>query len=205
MGWIQNSLGLDLTGEWSQIVNINVGGVAYTCLRKTFLNHQNNPVFSSLLDGSCRKSDDGSFVIDRDGTTFRHILNFLRSGGKLVLPDKFDEWELLLDDAKYYHLKDLEEAILALYEYQQKVFRRSLPQAVCLNWNLATGAASITPQIPALTSNPNGVGLHYQGKHTLASVEECVATILSVYGYVIQHWRTVDNQRECIFFTLAPH
>eukprot|EP00331_Platyophrya_macrostoma_P030846 CAMPEP_0176458038 /NCGR_PEP_ID=MMETSP0127-20121128/32339_1 /TAXON_ID=938130 /ORGANISM="Platyophrya macrostoma, Strain WH" /LENGTH=181 /DNA_ID=CAMNT_0017848499 /DNA_START=40 /DNA_END=585 /DNA_ORIENTATION=- len=176
MGWLQNSLGLDVTGEWSQILNINVGG---------------------------RRSDDGSVVIDRDGSLFRHVLNFMRSG-RLLLPDHFDEWDLLLDDAKFYQLKDMEDAILGTFEYKQRIFRNSLPQAVVITWVKETNAAAVTPALPAVQSHPSGQGLLYQGRHTIAALEEAVATLLSVYGYVIQHWRAAEGGRDCVFLTLSP-
>lgn len=204
MGWLQNSLGLDLTGEWSQIVHINVGGVAYTCLRKTFLKYQDNPVFAAVLQGSGRRSDDGSAVIDRDGMIFRHVLNFMRLG-RLVLPDHFDEWELLLDDAKYYQLKDLEDAIKATYEFQQRAFRKTLPQAVVLSWTKETNAASITPSVPALQANPSGSGLLYQGKYPMNTIDSTVGTLLSVYGYAVQHWRSeTSSGRDVVFLSLSP-
>jgi hypothetical protein len=204
MGWLQSNLGLDVTGEWSQIMNINVGGVAYTCLRKTFLKHKDNPIFDALLKGNVRRSDDGSVVIDRDGMMFRHVLNFLRSG-RLLLPDPFEEWDLLLDDARFYLLKDLEEAILQSYEYQQRTFRKSLPQAVCVSWSEATNAAAVAPPLPALQAHATGSGLLYQGSQHLATLDDAVATLLSVYGYAVQHWRepSPGNPRHSVFLTLG--
>lgn len=46
------------------------------------------------------------YFIDRDGKTFRHILNYLRSG-KLTLPDSFDQFDQLIDEARYYDLGNL--------------------------------------------------------------------------------------------------
>ena len=34
---------------------------------------------------------------------FRHILNFMRTG-RPMLPDTFDQWDLLLEEARYYEL-----------------------------------------------------------------------------------------------------
>lgn len=46
------------------------------------------------------------YFIDRDGKTFRHILNYLRSS-KLILPENFNEYEQLYEEAKYYDLHGL--------------------------------------------------------------------------------------------------
>ena len=39
----------------------------------------------------------------RDGAMFRHILNFMRTG-RPMLPEAFDQWDLLLEEARYYEL-----------------------------------------------------------------------------------------------------
>jgi hypothetical protein len=46
------------------------------------------------------------YFIDRDGKMFRYILNYLRSS-RLLLPDSFNEFEALYDEAKYYDLAGL--------------------------------------------------------------------------------------------------
>jgi BTB/POZ domain len=43
------------------------------------------------------------YFIDRDGTMFRHILNFMRNS-KLLLQDNFDDLELLLEEARYFEI-----------------------------------------------------------------------------------------------------
>lgn len=199
LGWLQNQVGLDVTGEWSQSVYFNVGGKVYTCLRRTLSGLDNSAFFRDILSGKSRKADDGSFVIDRDAKTFRHVLNFVRSG-KLILPDRFDEWELLLDDARFYHLKELEEAILSTFEYQQRCFRKSLPMAVCLKWD-AADHCSIVPPVPALQPGPDQIKMLYQST-VLQTVDEVVTTLLSSYGYSIEHWRRSDGDNT-VFLSLS--
>lgn len=46
------------------------------------------------------------YFIDRDGDSFRHILNYLRNS-KVILPDNFNEYEQLYEEAKYYDLHGL--------------------------------------------------------------------------------------------------
>ena len=43
------------------------------------------------------------YFIDRDGSIFRHILNFLRAQ-RLQLPSDFRDWQLLLDEARFYDI-----------------------------------------------------------------------------------------------------
>lgn len=203
MGWLQNSLGLDITGEWNHIVHINVGGVAYTCVKKTFQAFQDNPLFSQIINQNGRRAEDGSLVIDRDGTTFRHVLNYMRLGA-LIVPDDFSEWELLLDDARFYQLKGLEEAIVANFAYQQRTFKKNLPQAVYLRWDTSSGGIDLVPPLPAFLVESGSV-LRYQSRQ-VTNVDEAVAILLSTYGFHLEHWHRENLEKgtkHTIFLTLS--
>ena len=50
--------------------------------------------------------DDGAYFIDRDGTHFRYILNYLRTG-RLLLPDDELIREELLEEAEFYQIEGL--------------------------------------------------------------------------------------------------
>ena len=52
-------------------------------------------------------SEDGSFFIDRDGTYFRFILNFLRTG-KLTLPEGATFTKELGEEAEFYQIQGLD-------------------------------------------------------------------------------------------------
>ncbi len=53
------------------------------------------------------------YFIDRDGKLFRHILNYMRFA-TLMLPDNFNEWELLIEEAKYFELFPMVKATEAM-------------------------------------------------------------------------------------------
>ena len=59
---------------------------------------------------SFRRDEYGYYFTDRCGHIFQHILQFLRCG-KLVLPDSFNELELLQLEADFYQIGDLASAI----------------------------------------------------------------------------------------------
>lgn len=55
------------------------------------------------------------YFIDRDGAMFRHVLNFLRSGD-LALADDFNELDMLLDEARFYDIGPLVDAVETLVD-----------------------------------------------------------------------------------------
>ena len=69
------------------------------------------------------KQDDGSFFIDRDGTHFRIILNYLRGGitSSELLPDNKLLLSELLTEVNYYQLKGLEEILKSKENESPKV------------------------------------------------------------------------------------
>ena len=67
-------------------------------------------MFSGRFD--TKPADDGSYFIDRDGTHFRHILNYLRTG-KLVLPDDKVVRKELLNEAEFYQIDGILDELKA--------------------------------------------------------------------------------------------
>ncbi|PFX18198.1 BTB/POZ domain-containing protein KCTD6 [Stylophora pistillata] len=61
-------------------------------------------MFSGRFD--TKSGEDGSYFVDRDGTHFRYILNYLRTG-KLVLPDDKVVRKELLTEAEFYQVEGI--------------------------------------------------------------------------------------------------
>ncbi|KYQ92723.1 BTB/POZ domain-containing protein [Tieghemostelium lacteum] len=93
----------------SNIVKLNIGGVIH-CTSLTTLLSDSTSMFYLMFSGrfSIQKEVDGSIFIDRDGSLFHWILNWMRSK---YLPLDLSETikEHLLQEAIYYQLTSLIE------------------------------------------------------------------------------------------------
>ncbi|XP_071950501.1 BTB/POZ domain-containing protein KCTD6-like [Antedon mediterranea] len=98
-------------GRPDEVLNLNVGGCRYFTSRSTLTRFPDS-MLGSMFSGRLPSNVDdyNSYVIDGDGPTFRHVLNFLRRS-KLILPDGFKEWDILSAEADFYQIQDLIQAI----------------------------------------------------------------------------------------------
>ena len=65
----------------SPTIKLNVGDHYFTTTRQT-LTKDPNSMLAAMFSGrfDMKPAEDGAFFIDRDGTNFRFILNYLRTG-----------------------------------------------------------------------------------------------------------------------------
>ena len=109
--------------EPNEVVKLNVGGVFFQTNLSTLMKDKDSLLFS-LVTGKLEsyQSNDGFFYIDRDGTRFKHILNFLRDG---LIPQKVfcDMGEELMIEANFFEIDSLKKALTLL---QRKVASKSL-------------------------------------------------------------------------------
>lgn len=105
-----------------EIIGLNVGGHVYTTSRATLTRFPDSMLGSMFSDRlPTAKDSRGNYVIDRDGPLFRFVLNFLRTS-ELVLPDDFQELDMLAKEADFYQIPGLTEAVTERQE------RRLRPQ-----------------------------------------------------------------------------
>ena len=99
--------------HFSSTVKLNVGGQHFTTSVQT-LTKDPNSMMAAMFSGKfdMKPSEDGSFFIDRDGTHFRFILNFLRTG-KLTLPEGATFTKELEEEAEFYQIQGLIDALRA--------------------------------------------------------------------------------------------
>lgn len=91
------------------IIILDVGGHKFKTLRSTLCKESSKleAMFSGRHRNPARQQEDGSFFIDRDGTHFQHILNYLRVGYAVSLPSDEESKEALAVEADYYGLGEM--------------------------------------------------------------------------------------------------
>ncbi|XP_075227555.1 BTB/POZ domain-containing protein Ktl [Lycorma delicatula] len=95
------------------VVELNVGGVFYTTAAKTLAKEPDSVLAGIVNDSSSWPKDSkGKYFIDRDGVLFRYVLDYLRNQA-LVLPESFRERERLRQEATYYNLPGMVDAVSA--------------------------------------------------------------------------------------------
>ncbi|XP_067325786.1 BTB/POZ domain-containing protein KCTD11 [Anolis sagrei] len=93
------------------LVTLNVGGKLYSTTLETLTRFPDSMLGAMFRGPQPALTDSrGNYFIDRDGKTFRHVLNFLRFG-RLDLPEGYAELSLLRAEADFYQIRPLLEAV----------------------------------------------------------------------------------------------
>ncbi|XP_055616017.1 BTB/POZ domain-containing protein KCTD16 [Toxorhynchites rutilus septentrionalis] len=98
--------------DFPAVVELNVGGVHYATSLDT-LKSEDGSLLQELFRGTTLdvpRDSQGRFFIDRDGSLFRFVLDYLREPSKFKMPTEFRERELLRKEAEYFRLNGLVEA-----------------------------------------------------------------------------------------------
>ena len=102
---------LCLPDQSNDVIKLNVGGVFFQTNLATLMKDKDS-LLVSLVTGKLEtcQNNDGFFYIDRDGTRFRHILNFLRDG---EIPEKVysDMGDELMIEADFFEIGSLKRAL----------------------------------------------------------------------------------------------
>ena len=113
-----------------QRIMLDVGGTRYSTSRSTLTKYPESMLgvmFSGRHDLETMKCSDGSFFIDRDGTHFRHILNYLRDEEEGIrrFPRSPEVLQEILHEAKYYQLDGLVTVLTHSVSVSQKDVQRN--------------------------------------------------------------------------------
>lgn len=112
----------------TNVIRLDVGGTFFTTSLSTVTSTPANRLARLVLDRLiCTTSNAHNnspvekpiVVIDRDGSHFRYILNYLRDADRVCLPSDSDTLEELLTEVEYYQLYSLKKLIME----KQKVSR----------------------------------------------------------------------------------
>ncbi|KAG9339458.1 hypothetical protein JZ751_023596 [Albula glossodonta] len=91
------------------ILTINVGGQIYTTTITTLKKHMDSRLVR-MLDGSDHefRVSNGQVFVDRDGSLFKYILDYIRTF-QVSLPADFSDFDGLMREAEFYELHTLAE------------------------------------------------------------------------------------------------
>lgn len=108
-----------------RLVRFNVGGQSFATYAST-LRAYPDCLLARMVDGNFAPvlTEDGSFFVDRDGSRFGFIIDYMRgvkdTQGRLLLPTDLHTLQGLYDDANYYGLTELADAVLCAIDAKAK-------------------------------------------------------------------------------------
>ncbi|KFV62160.1 Putative potassium channel regulatory protein, partial [Dryobates pubescens] len=94
-----------------EVVALNVGGVRFVTLASTLLRFPESRL-ARMLSSDAREAalPNGELFVDRDGTLFGYILDFLRTL-QISLPPDFSDYQRLQREAEFYGLSPLADLL----------------------------------------------------------------------------------------------
>lgn len=108
---LQREMAQPLNPISTGVVKLNVGGSLYTTTTST-LAKSNSRAFDRVSNDVRVQAPYCDLIpfFDRDGPTFRHVLNFLRND-RLMLPGDFHDYDLLENEARFYKIENLVKCV----------------------------------------------------------------------------------------------
>ncbi|PFX18192.1 BTB/POZ domain-containing protein KCTD6, partial [Stylophora pistillata] len=119
--------------HFSTMLKLNVGGHLFSTSLET-MNKDPGSVLHAMFSGrfGTKPGEDGTYFIDRDGTNFRYILNYLRTG-KLLLPEDTVVRKELLSEAEFYQIEGILSELKA-QPFQDSVILSSEQRHILIDW-----------------------------------------------------------------------
>jgi len=141
-------------------VKLNVGGSYFTTSVQT-LTKDPNTMLAAMFSGKfeMKPCEDGAFFIDRDGTHFRFILNYLRTG-KLTLPEGATFLKELQEEAEFYQIRGMLEELKSRMNTSTSSSRSTIVK-------LNVGGEFFTTSVQTLTRDPSSIlaAMFSTGRH----------------------------------------
>ena len=146
-------------------------------------------MFSGRFD--TKPAEDGSYFIDRDGTHFRYILNYLRTGQLIVPQDKTVCKELLVE-AEFYQVEGIINDLRAGSFNDSSILSRDQCQ-ILMNWLKDTWALKVADSFPCLLYRASRDGWAAGDFHAVCDNRAPTLTVVksgdyTFGGYTEQFW-----------------
>ena len=145
---LPSSINMEDNPHISLNVKLNVGGSYFTTSVQT-LTKDPNTMLAAMFSGKfeMKPCEDGAFFIDRDGTHFRFILNYLRTG-KLTLPEGATFLKELQEEAEFYQIQGMLEEL-------KSRMNTSTSRSTIVKLNV--GGEFFTTSVQTLTRDPSSI------------------------------------------------
>ena len=155
-------------------------------------------MFSGRFDP--KPAEDGSYFIDRDGTHFRYILNYLRNGQLIVPKEEMirirDE---LLAEAEFYQVEGIIEVLKA--SFKDSVILSSDQRETLVNW--LKDSRAITNDSDNLLYRASRDGWAASNFHSRCDNKGPTVTVIKSGNYIFGGFTEENWQgRSCSFHKL---
>jgi len=186
--------------HFSKLVKLNVGGHLFSTSLETLtkdLSSMLHAMFSGRFD--TKPSEDGSYFIDRDGTHFRYILNYLRTG-QLIVPQDRTVCKELLAEAEFYQVEGIINDLRAGSFKDSSVLTSDQCQ-ILMNWLRNTDALKEANLFPCLLYRASRNGWAASDFHTRCDGRGPTLTVVksgncTFGGYTEQSWAGSGSYRK---------
>lgn len=196
-------------GGGRQRVNLNVGGHKFSTTIST-LTRETDSMLARMFSDDWRNKDEcknGECFIDRDGQHFHYILNYLRDGPSVYLPENVITLNELCREAEFYQLEGLSTLLKSKLNLPCRTIKcgevvRWRNDAIQYYWRpLAIALATEGIEFAFLFDK---VGRKYNDKQTVATCFGCCQKFLvdqiTVFDYKIrfEEWEALKQHMQFV-------
>ena len=135
-------------------------------------------MFSGRFD--TKPGEDGSYFIDRDGTHFRYILNYLRTGQLIMPKDEIFRVELMAE-AEYYQIEGIVNALGESF-FKDSVILSLEQRQTLVNWLKETLPITISSE--KLLYCASGCGGDHSDFHRCCDNKGPTVTVIKSGNYI---------------------
>jgi hypothetical protein len=154
--------------NYLDIIELNVGGVTYATTLGTLQKAEPDSPLATITSDmrtTFGRDSKNRIFIDRDGVLFRYILDYLRNK-KLSLPENFSERDRLRNEADYYGLTGMSQALGLLRSYfhtNGKSFHDNMSHITSATNAIDLSSSSVSTRPPPPRSNSGYIVVGYRG------------------------------------------